>query len=198
MRKILLSLIMLLFATNIAFAFRNEPSGFRNLNWGISVAEFKSEYPNAILSEQTNLEKLLNEVSYKVGAQNSTISNVKITGPIKYSFWENKLISVSIPISGADVSDTFVKTNKMLSALNVLYGDCTYSFEDGSIFDKSNLFFKHYAWEGYTTTIILIAGFYDKGEYDSYCDLNLYSTALNNERNYKERKNAENNLKQGW
>lgn len=198
MRKILSLFILLFFVTNVTYAFKNEPSGFRSLNWGASVSDFINEYPNAELLTQTFPEKSLEEISYEVRLQDSTISNNKINGPVKFSFWKNKLISVDIPLSGASVSETLFNTDKMLSALNILYGDSTSSFQEGSIFDKGKSYIKYYEWDGYITKIVLFADFYEKNIYDSYCNLYLYSSALINERMYEHQQKVQDDLKQGW
>ena len=198
MRKILSLFILLFFVTNVANAFKNEPSGFRNLNWGASVTEFTNEYPNAEVLAQTVADKSLEEISYEVRLQDSTISNNKINGPVKFSFWKNKLISVSIPLSGASVSETLFNTDKMLSALNILYGDSTSSFQEGSIFANGKSYIKYYEWDGYITKIVLFADFYEKSIYDSCCNLYLYSSALINERMCEHQQKVQDDLRQGW
>ena len=37
MKKILILLILLILVTNIAFAYKNEPDGFRGIKWGTSL-----------------------------------------------------------------------------------------------------------------------------------------------------------------
>ena len=87
--------------SSTAFAFDNEPDGFRGLKWGTSVEEFKKAYPDATYRPHTDTElKLFKGMTYyNVPVNGTKLSGVIITAPLKYAFYNNRLESVYIDLS---------------------------------------------------------------------------------------------------
>ena len=100
MKKIIGLLFILLLITNTAFAFPNEPEGFRNLKWDDSLHRLYDFYPNAILKKSY---EFINSSSnstkfnvYEVKLNNTRLNNLKLNKNAEYIFCDNKFVGVSL------------------------------------------------------------------------------------------------------
>lgn len=200
MKKILfiLSLLIILSFNITVSAYQNEPNGFRGLEWGSTIEQFKAKYPYAISFLPNEIDEANNTVSYAVFPHNDSISNVPITGIIRYTFWENQLQSIQIPINEEDINSSIKNFEDMRYALRLLYGEPKGGPIAGSKTDNSSTWSLFYHWEGNITNINFAAMFYDKGPTSSYINLMLYSNEISIAQARSEINQRQKEARQGW
>ena len=206
MKHFLFIFILLLSINSAALAFPNEPTSFRGLSWGASIEELKEKYPNSYEIKDDIANTLIKEfdgttlISYGTYLENDSISNIPIVAPIKYIFWNNKLESVHINISGDSVAMSLYNEKKMLAALEDLYGECSSKFLDKKYDEPftDELFTRMYFWEGPVCKIMFWSSYHDKGKYDSNVFLWLSSQKISSERLAQAQKTRRSQAKQGW
>lgn len=196
--------IIYLSITSVALAFPNEPTGFRGLEWGSSIEEFKQKYPNAyeveirLKKEREELFGNTGNIAYCVPSENDFLSQVSIAAPIKYHFWNNQLEDVSIDISGDSLLSTTNNEQRLLAALETLYGECTTKYVDGSIVTNDGQFTNMYFWEGATTSLFLLSNYRDQHKHQSSLSLSIASQEIRNKRIKQSKLNMQEKAKQGW
>lgn len=198
--------IIYLSITSVALAFPNEPTGFRGLEWGSSIEEFKQKYPNDfyeidISTEKKEINELLGDLDnklYGVLAENNSISGVPIYSPIKYHFWSNQLDFIQIGLGRFDITETYNVERRLLSALETLYGECTKKYVDGTIFTNDGRIANMYFWKGDKTIISLFATYRDKNKYHSSLLLTIASKEIQDKRSEQIEINMQSKAKQGW
>lgn len=100
MKKIISFLFTILLITNTAFAFPNEPEGFRNMKWGDSLHRLYEVYPNATLKksyEFINSSSISTKFNvYEVKLKNTKLNNLRLNKNAEYIFCDNKFVGVSL------------------------------------------------------------------------------------------------------
>lgn len=169
--------------SSTAFAFDNEPDGFRGLKWGTTIEEFKQAYPDAKLrTKQAALEynpaKL---VRYLVSANGGNLSGIPINNSLEYSFYNNQLESVLITLAGKDNYETLKNQKLLLERMSMMYGEV--NERDGNNIDDfipavfSATYNFDYVWKGETTTINL-NGYYKEPNLISGLSVSVVSTQI--------------------
>lgn len=130
-------------------AFRNEPNGFKDMNWGGAASQWfsKDEYVGFSSDEKSSrYQKISDTISHE-------LDNVKLYGMV-FSFYNEKLWK-------AEAEARLLQAGKLLGVFIGKYGDPT------SISDLSD-FRREYIWSGTTTDIVLSTSlnFYDRKTVD--------------------------------
>lgn len=143
MRKVILIFMLLLSYSVTAFAYKNEPTTFRGMKWGMAPAE---------IAQMTNVTLVQNPFTAKTifpfwlyGDGNYKLCDIDITNNIELEFFHNKLFLVEVPIG--DGENDFLKYNEMKEKLIALYG---YPDEEKDFLGRMA------QWKGVTTNISLI------------------------------------------
>ena len=174
--------------SSTAFAFDNEPDGFRGLKWGTSVEEFKKAYPNATYRPPTDTElKLFKGMTYyNVPVNGTKLSGVMITAPLKYAFYNNRLESVYIDLSQPYNFMTQQSQIELLEKMEYMYGDGKSILDEGLNdfnpvdFSEDKCFM--YTWEGYIANISMIGTYNDPVPNKSRLSVTVASTQIRNKR----------------
>lgn len=122
MKKTLLNIIFLLAlcVSSMAFAFPNEPNGFRDLYWGESLQEVKnSGYDVKYVSYNSQY----NSVTYAVYLNNPYISGYKFD-LVCLDFWNNQLMSIYIFFNALNPQE--VSYTDLISSLETRFGNSFY------------------------------------------------------------------------
>ena len=129
MKKIISFLFTLFFITNTAFAFPNEPEGFRTAKWGDTIEKLEAnsinlKFGNTLktISEDANTKQEIYSL-YTGELDNKKLSNLDLEDYGFYVFNDNKLIGVILKsVSYKSNSEFKAVKNAFLGKLNYLYG----------------------------------------------------------------------------
>jgi hypothetical protein len=143
-----------------AFAFTNEPDGFRNIKWETDISMNKAE--------MTELERSKDYVYYLRNGEKPLIGGA-ILDRITYAYWKNKFMSVLIQTSGIE------NKSALISAFHEQFGKP----------EKPNRFLDDYWWKGGYTTIRVKCE-----PIGTKCDAFIFSTQLMIQQREDEKKAA--------
>ena len=92
----ILPLVIFITALIANFSLAEESEGFRDLKWGTNIFDIKNEKELiAIQEESTGID----EEIYKIKNDKLILGSAKLKS-IQYTFWKNKLISVTVTTNG--------------------------------------------------------------------------------------------------
>lgn len=207
-KKIFCFSLLLLFYSISAFAFQDEPNGFRGLAWGSSIYQFKSQYPDAQMLQPSKLDIAMGEtniVKYNVPALNSKLSGIPIIAPLEYTFWKNQFLSVYVKMDGSCFAEAYDRHLTLYDKLKYLYGEPTEEWSDDSINSIPLIAGKAneqpvylYTWKGRVANIRMIATYNDPQPYQTHLSLSVSSAVLVNQKLYEKEKNTKAEYRQGW
>nr|DAH83591.1 MAG TPA: hypothetical protein [Caudoviricetes sp.] len=208
MKKIFGLVFLLLFYSVSAFAFQDEPNGFRGLAWGSSLSQFQNKYPDAQPLQLSKLEIALGEtdiIKYSVPALGSELSGIPIVAPLEYKFWKGQFLSVYIKMDGSCFVEAYNRHLELYKKLKYLYGEPTEDWSTASmnsiplIAGKANERPVYlYTWEGRIANIRMIATYNDPQPYQTHLTLTISSTALANEKQLEKERSTKAEYRQGW
>jgi hypothetical protein len=133
MKRAIIAVIIFVFVIGSAFAFQNEPEGFRGIKWGTNFKDL----PGMIMSKADGNFKLYSKKDDKLSIGNATLRD------ISYGFFKDRFFQVRINFNNGD---NFVK---LIKTLEEQYGTG----------DRPNRFLMEYMWLSDTISIVL---HYDK------------------------------------
>ena len=166
MRKVIVRvfiIITIMIFSNVALAFPNEPNGFQDYKWGMSIKDclnvaqknkdiFKLYFNNEII----NKCRMSNIKRYKVQFSGVRLKYLKnISYQTSFIFVDDKLESIFISFNTKNIHDgrEFKKfINQMKENLQVHYGHPTEFKDEKNI--KSGNWLKEYTWNGENVLII--------------------------------------------
>lgn len=200
-RTILLILLALMLDTSV-FAFDNEPNGFRGLEWGTSIAEFKQTYPDATYIPPRDIEFAFPPVTtkYLVPANGSKLSNVPIIEPLEYSFYNNQLESIQIALSGEDNFKNYYNQRDLIAKMTCMYGEPICRLDKLENFGPGDLA-RHacmYEWEGPIAGITMISTYNDPKHDESRLVLTIYSRRVQDARLAEQFRLKISEYRSGW
>lgn len=134
MKKTLLNIIFLLAlcVSSTAFAFPNEPNGFRDLYWGETLQEVKnSGYDVTYISYDSEY----NSVKYSAYLNNPYVSGYKFDA-VELEFWNNQLMSITILFNITNPQE--ISYTNLLSSLKTRFGN-SFSISDETIMWIGNI-----------------------------------------------------------
>lgn len=207
-KRIFCLVFLLLFYSVSAFAFQDEPNGFRGLAWGSSLSQFQSEYPDAQPLQLSKLEIALGEtdvIKYSVPVADSELSGIPIVAPLEYTFWKGQFLSVYVKMDGSCFAEAYDRHLTLYEKLRYLYGEPTEDWSTASmnsiplIAGKANEQPVYlYTWKGRIANIRMIATYNDPQPYQTHLTLTISSAILANEKQLEKERNTKIEYKQGW
>lgn len=203
MMKHIIWLILLAFMLHpSAFAFSNEPNGFRGLKWGISIEEFKQAYPNATYRPPRDIDFAFPPVptTYLVPANNSKLSGISIIKPLEYSFYNNQLEYVRIILSGEDNFTNHHNQILLLDKMTYMYDEPTCILDKIDDFGPGDLT-GHccmYEWKGIITGITMIGTYNDPKHDEAHLSITIYSKEIRDKRLAEQERLKISEYHSGW
>lgn len=189
MKKKFLTILLLLAIASTAFAFQNEPNGFRDLKWGASIEEFKQSCPEATYRQPKDIELKLskNVTYYNVPANGTTLSSIVVSHPLEYSFYKNKLESVKVDLSEPYNFMTLQNQKESLAKIEHMFIKANVIFDNKNINDFNPVDFSDkscfmYTWDGDTANISMIGTYNDPVANESHLLITITSTQIYNQR----------------
>ena len=160
MKMILPLLFTIFLITNSAFAFPNEPDGFRSLKWGDSVDKFKTEYKDVNFERNATATELFSKKQqtyavYTAKLGNRKLSNIDLQKYGCFLFKDDKLIGVLLRSKEyKSVSDFKKNQSDFLENLTILYSKYNRDFNRY----EPNLSKKveRYIWDDSDKSVIMV------------------------------------------
>lgn len=159
MKKILSFLFTLFLITNTAFAFPNEPEGFRELKWGDSVKTLSNYYPDITLQKTlvSHTPSSDNEIFtvYKGTLQNKNLSGIELDKDANFIFYNNKFIGVILESNIIKPYNEFSDIySKFFQNMTFLFGAPTE--KNGELNQSRTLFKSNLVWSSNQKSIITV------------------------------------------
>ena len=157
MKKIVSLLFTLLLTTHTAFAFPNEPEGFRELKWGDSIQTLHNLYSKISFEKsREHQSNSLNNIKfdiYKVELKNRILSSLKLDKDAEYIFHNNQFVGINLNSTLKPSSDFKNIESNFIKNLIALYGSpsntktyCTAAV--GTTPNKNNVkYITSYTWD---------------------------------------------------
>ena len=155
---VLTILFMVLINCNISFAFQNEPDGFRNLKFGMSIKQVEEVVGKDALErisryDAKDKKDTVNQ-AYLLKLNPPMISNLKTDKQAEIHFFKDQLMGVSILLHGDKNKylprELIDKYNTLYKNMKLLYG------MPSKIWNFSSV------WEGVNTTVGISCTYNDK------------------------------------
>ena len=196
MKTLFLFTYLLIFPLSV-FAYQNEPTGFRGLDWGDTLEEISNKQPTYFFVEFNRPKE--NIVNYDVYIDDNKLSDVAFVNPVSMFFYNGKLSNILIEFNHNEYyQDVLDKYKDLSPKLLALFGNPQTSTEKNDNLMSYRVF---HVWAGDITTIALdleIGRQFTQEKYNGNLYLNLFSTAINKEIRGSEAERLSQIAKKGW